>query len=250
MVIDGWWAGGIMLSPSRGATVPAAHERRRRDAAGEAPCPVPHAPCPYGRARMESRHILSPSHLFSSHRALLSPACVSLHCMAVGEMVTPVLWSSWTAVNTRWKFYYSTSAYFVGQHQRPDARGCSATSVWIRELSASALFSALAYELFASDSLFMLLGWLVPTSSTIAPPRVCLLPTPTSAACASSMRRGSWLGPAWPHGHQRRRSSLTTWSTPMQHTFEIDKIFGTYVCNMCVKHMQHPDKTIATWKNT
>jgi hypothetical protein len=29
---------------------------------------------------------------------------------------------------------------------------------------------------------------------------------------------------------------------------ETDETFGTYVCNICVKHMQHPDKIIATLK--
>jgi hypothetical protein len=32
----------------------------------------------------------------------------------------------------------------------------------------------------------------------------------------------------------------------MQHTSEADEIFGTYTCNMCVKHIKHPDKTLAT----
>jgi hypothetical protein len=36
----------------------------------------------------------------------------------------------------------------------------------------------------------------------------------------------------------------------MQHIFETDKTFRAYPYNMCVKHMQHPNKTIATWKNT
>ena len=45
-----------------------------------------------------------------------------------------------------------------------------------------------------------------------------------------------------PHGHQRRHSALATWNTRMQHTFETDETFGTYDCNMCVKHMQHREK--------
>ena len=36
----------------------------------------------------------------------------------------------------------------------------------------------------------------------------------------------------------------------MQHAFETDKTFGIYACNMCMKHIQHPDKISATWKNT
>jgi len=31
-----------------------------------------------------------------------------------------------------------------------------------------------------------------------------------------------------------------------KHTFETDETFETYACNICIKHMQHPDKTIAT----
>jgi hypothetical protein len=31
----------------------------------------------------------------------------------------------------------------------------------------------------------------------------------------------------------------------MQHTTEVDETFGTYNCNMCVKHMQHPDEMLA-----
>jgi hypothetical protein len=31
----------------------------------------------------------------------------------------------------------------------------------------------------------------------------------------------------------------------MQHTTEADETFKTYSCNMCVKHMQHHDKTLA-----
>jgi hypothetical protein len=34
----------------------------------------------------------------------------------------------------------------------------------------------------------------------------------------------------------------------MQHTFETDKTFETYACNMCVKHMQHSEKIITTLK--
>jgi hypothetical protein len=30
------------------------------------------------------------------------------------------------------------------------------------------------------------------------------------------------------------------------YTSEADKTFGTYTHNMCVKHMQHADKTLAT----
>jgi hypothetical protein len=36
----------------------------------------------------------------------------------------------------------------------------------------------------------------------------------------------------------------------MQPTFETDETFGTYAYNMCIKHMQHPDKTIPTRRNT
>jgi hypothetical protein len=33
----------------------------------------------------------------------------------------------------------------------------------------------------------------------------------------------------------------------MQHKYEEDETFETYTCNMCVKHMQHPDKTLGTY---
>jgi hypothetical protein len=45
-------------------------------------------------------------------------------------------------------------------------------------------------------------------------------------------------------------SNMKTLATPkknlLQHTSETDETFGTNVCNICVKHIQHPDKTLAT----
>jgi hypothetical protein len=32
----------------------------------------------------------------------------------------------------------------------------------------------------------------------------------------------------------------------MQHKSEADETFGTYTCNIYLKHMQHPNKTLAT----
>ena len=50
-----------------------------------------------------------------------------------------------------------------------------------------------------------------PASSTTTPRSLCLLPTSATAPCASSTtRRWPRLGPARPHGHQRRRSALAT----------------------------------------
>ena len=67
-------------SPPMGATVPAAHERRRRDAAGEAPCPVPSTEPGEGEPgwnRPWPRHILPPSHLVCS-----APCCLCLLALA------------------------------------------------------------------------------------------------------------------------------------------------------------------------
>jgi hypothetical protein len=36
----------------------------------------------------------------------------------------------------------------------------------------------------------------------------------------------------------------------MQHKSEADETFGTYTCNMYVKHMQRRDKTLATCNMT
>jgi hypothetical protein len=33
----------------------------------------------------------------------------------------------------------------------------------------------------------------------------------------------------------------------MQHMTKVDEIFGTYNCNMCAKHIQHPDKTVENY---
>jgi hypothetical protein len=53
-------------------------------------------------------------------------------------------------------------------------------------------------------------GRLAPAFSTTAPRGLCLLSTPMAAAYASSACRWPQLGPACPHGHQRRRSALAT----------------------------------------
>jgi hypothetical protein len=53
---------------------------------------------------------------------------------------------------------------------------------------------------------------------------------------------------AWPcpSGTNAGALHLQHENTRMQHTFETNEIFETYAYNMCVKHMQHLDKTLAT----
>jgi hypothetical protein len=93
-------------------------------------------------------------------------------------------------------------------------------------------------------------GILALASSTTAPRSLCLLPTPPPPTYASSTRR-------WPQLGSATLMDTNAGGLHLQHeTLECNthlkqmKIFRTYACNMGVKHMQHPDKTIATSKNT
>jgi hypothetical protein len=89
----------------------------------------------------------------------------------------------------------------------------------------------------------------------------CLQPRPYSfvlrACCCARLASRAHAGTAAPEGTTSAcaPSRACWWNTCnikhlLQHTFEIDEIFTTYACNICIwtlQHMQHPDKTLATY---
>jgi hypothetical protein len=102
-----------------------------------------------------------------------------------------------------------------------DAHACSTLSAWIHAPPALASFPALASEppAFSFTSVAhatrmthprLFQTGAAPVSSR--PPRSSPPPLPQQhrAACASSTGQCPRLGPARPHGHQRRRSALAT----------------------------------------
>jgi hypothetical protein len=146
----------------------------------------------------------------------------------------------------------------------PDARGWSVSSARIHVPSTLAPFPTLVCEPHASDPLPTLLEWLAPASSTPARRRLyqaarkirprlvhnsTVRPVPPPHTAGGAPATPPRIG-----GHglallalmdtNAARSALATWNTRMQHIFETDETFRTYAYNICVKHMQHPDKQL------
>jgi hypothetical protein len=71
-------------------------------------------------------------------------------------------------------------------------------------------------------------------------PRRATCPDRRHLACRARSP-GSRAMPPWLYEH-----SSKTWNIWMQHTFEANETFETYTWNMCVKHIQHLDKTLPT----
>jgi hypothetical protein len=62
----------------------------------------------------------------------------------------------------------------------------------------------------------------------------------TFACLSSSIRNDGYVNKPFTILNPNTKKNL------LQHMSEIDEIFRTKACNICVKHMQYPDKTLAT----
>jgi hypothetical protein len=81
-------------------------------------------------------------------------------------------------------------------------------------------------------------------SASLRLPRACTWRPPSLASHAYFADSGHPIQRvyAW-----NMNETLAIWKHLLQHTIETAKIFGTYSCNICVKHIQHLDQALATY---